>query len=149
VINTVRKNLAPFYQMHLSLTQITSMNHLVEMCRTLERSKLSAESYRPPSTRNSMERDLSYRKIKSQMAVEPIAVATTSGRNRDEKSSSSKPSFACWKCDKIGHRAADCRSKSGVMCYRCKAPNVTLRTCPTSAEGHARGNKPENPRGTQ
>lgn len=85
---------------------------------------------------------MSYHKSRPKKVVEAVQVSSN-------QPSISKPPFACWKCDKIGPRAADCRTKLGVMCYKCKTLNVTLRTCPKCAKKSQPARKTENTQETQ
>ncbi|KYN02587.1 Gag-Pol polyprotein [Cyphomyrmex costatus] len=39
----------------------------------------------------------------------------------------------CWNCERLGHRARDCREERRLYCYRCGRASVTRRTCPNCA----------------
>lgn len=114
-LRIILKNLAPFYQNQLGLSDIRSLEELKTMGRRLEARKAMVEAYVPPPRRNqSMEPDLACMTSSSSLA----SVATTP-----------RTLAKCWNCDQEGHLAVQCRQPPRRHCYRCGKPGVTVRDC--------------------
>ncbi|KAJ3661334.1 hypothetical protein Zmor_005733 [Zophobas morio] len=130
-VNVVRRNLEPFFQLQLGLTTTETMAELGELCKRLERCKYSADGYgkSSQSTSKCVEPDLACslpnRKTRSHPKVS--VVETTALPRRQPQATA----LSCWKCDKVGHRAAECRTVQGITCYKCKRAGYTVRTCPS------------------
>lgn len=126
-LKIVMRNLLPFYQTQLALTDVNSMSQLLKLGRQLEARRISVESYTPPPNRNkTMEPDLAYIETK-------FEAASVSNNTTPNKPSSR----ACWNCNQLGHFATACRKPKKRYCYRCGNANVTVATCPKCA-GNAR-----------
>lgn len=57
-LKIILKNLSPFYQPHLVLIDVHSIDHLRTVCRKLEEKRLAVESFQLPSRKNALEPDL-------------------------------------------------------------------------------------------
>lgn len=108
------RNLAPFYNERLGLTEVESVEHLLRLGRNLENRKAVIESYQPPRrNRNDLEPDLAY--------VDSVSCSSVESNIR------------CWSCHEVGHRAAKCpreKSKKRLKCFKCGKEDFTVRNCP-------------------
>lgn len=134
-LSIVLRNLAPFYVMQLPV--VTSLEELETECQKLEIKKYRADNYRVPQNRvgSCVEPHLAY-------VSEDRYHPHTSYRSRTPKSgnrvafavtpddNSRNSQLNCWKCLKAGHKAVDCRSREGLVCFKCRKPGFTTRTCP-------------------
>lgn len=119
------KNIDPFYQTQLALTDIKKITELVTLCRLLEARRLDIEEFSPPPRRfNTFEAELGYvgsseidRKVN---ALQQENVDARPKKYIDKR---------CFKCGKIGHIARSCYSNR-KRCFRCQTPDVTIKTCP-------------------
>lgn len=120
VLEVIRQNLTPFYQMSLTLIDITSVRQLVEVGRKLEVTQYSVSRYAPPPSRRQghlMEPDLAYMEV--------------SGRDFQEVNAVNYPSqpITCYRCRQPGHVASACPQP--VRCYGCGAIGVIRIRCNT------------------
>lgn len=113
-LKLILKNIHPFFQLHLGLTEVDSIDHLIELCTKLEMKRHSVENYSKPIRRKTdLEPDLAY--------IEP---STSSSQ-----SSSRVSSVTCWNCRKPGHTSRACKGPKTKHCFKCGAPNVVVRDC--------------------
>lgn len=126
-LKIIMRNLLPFYQTQLALTDVQSIPQLLKLGRQLEARRVSVESYVPPPNRNkTMESDLAYVEAK-------LDVASVSDERRPNVSSNR----VCWNCNQSGHLATACQRPKKRYCYRCGKTDVTVATCP-KCSGNAR-----------
>jgi len=119
-LKIIQKNLNPYYQLHLGLVEVTSIDHLVELCCKLEVKKHCIERFsKPVKKRGDLEPDLAY----------VDAIPSCSSVNTSMSSS-----LKCWNCGKSGHKDKECRQKPRLHCFRCGKPEVTVRNCPGCAQ---------------
>lgn len=124
-LKILMRNLAPFYQNHLSLIEVSSIAELRKLGKRLEASKEAVEDYMPPTRRTSaLEPDLAY--VEAEPEVGRCQVTTV-------QSGSSKE-VLCYRCNKPGHLAKGCVVKTDKFCYRCKRDGYTVRTCPQCSQ---------------
>lgn len=108
------KNLAPFYQFHLSFKEINSISDLLQFGRQLEASRLRADSYVPPTRRKTdLEPDLAF-------------VETASNSSSAASDVSSR---LCFNCRKTGHVRSACSSPLIKRCFGCGEMGVTKTSC--------------------
>ncbi|KAK9730864.1 Zinc knuckle [Popillia japonica] len=111
-LKVLLKNILPFYQTQLGLVEVTSIQHLLKLCRQLEAKRVSVESFVPPSAKNkTLEPDLAYAQINTEVANVNISPSTRNVQN-------------CWNCGRSGHRSSQCRQPRTKHCYRCGFPQV-------------------------
>lgn len=133
-LGIVMKNLHPFYQDRLRDPLPTSLSELREVCRRMEARRDLINSYAEPSaTRRTtvMERDLAF--VSAGDGVDRLAaVAPPSG--------GSPKDIVCFRCNKTGHYARGCTSRSKKYCFQCRKDGYTVKTCPdcTKASGNAK-----------
>lgn len=120
-VHILMKNIAPFYQQQLALTEIKTVTDLVKLCQRLEEKKAAIENFAPPPRRfETIEADLAY--IEQTVASMSTDSQPTSSPKRDSN-------YTCWNCKKPGHIARNCRAPKRRYCFKCKEPDVTVRTC--------------------
>lgn len=136
-LKIILKNLLPYYQTQLGLTEITSISELIKFGRLLEAKKASMEAYVPPPSRlRSLEPDLAYVRSESVDTASGgksscQSISSSKDVQKDKKSARKKQSntLTCWNCGQAGHRSALCPSPRKKHCFRCGKPNVTIATC--------------------
>lgn len=131
-LKILTRNLAPFYQSRLSMVEINTIEELRKFGKKLEAVKESIDSYVPPSRKfSTLEPDMAYVGIETQV---DSCQATTSSQGDQPKT------VVCFRCNKPGHYAAGCPSRSAKFCYRCKREGFTVRTCPQCGVKDRKGN---------
>lgn len=130
-LRILQRNILPFYQTQLGLTEVHSIDELLTYGKILEARKASVEAYVPPPMRGkSLEPDLAYVGSETASYSSRAAVVSTS---------TSKPphEVQCWNCQQLGHRYPRCTLPLKRFCFRCGKPNVTVATC-TQCSGNGR-----------
>ncbi|KAJ8936197.1 hypothetical protein NQ318_008494 [Aromia moschata] len=109
-LKILMKNIAPFYQTQLALTEVTSIAQLRELGRRLEVRKEAVECYVAPSRRtSSLEPDLAY--VQATNGDVDNGRATTCGQPMSEKNNNKV--IVCYRCNKPGHRVIGCTERRG------------------------------------
>lgn len=118
-LQVLRKNILPFFQERLALTEIKTPFELIELCRKIEITRDSVNSFRPPNLSSlSLEPDLAY-----------LSSPRRAGNRLDEIN---VRELVCWRCKERGHVVKDCsRPKHDFQCYSCGRAGFTKSTCPT------------------
>lgn len=123
------RNLDPFYQLHLGLTEVNSVNHLQRLGKQLEEKRIAVDNFVPPRRKtNDLEPDLAYVYVQDHREI-----ASTSCEAIQQQ----RPPMKCWNCNKIGHTAMNCRAPRIKKCYKCGKPGYTVKTCVTCNSGNA------------
>lgn len=119
-VDIMRRNLLPFFQTQLALTDIGSVDQLRRHCRQLEATRSSVEAYVPPPRRSTsmLEPDLAYVGLEQGISKLDLADSTPTG------------SVVCYNCNKPGHRAIGCGMPRKQFCFRCRKEGVTVKSCP-------------------
>lgn len=113
-LRLILRNILPFFQLHLGLTEVDSLDHLIELCSRLEMKKHSVENFSKPSRRKTdLEPDLAY-----------VEASSSSSQARLQVSS-----VTCWNCKKLGHTSRACKAPKTKHCYKCGLSGVTIRDC--------------------
>lgn len=132
------RNILPFYQTQLGLTEIDSVQDLIRYGRKIEERRYAVDSYVPPSRRKGdLEPDLAYIETKMPLNASDLEnnVSTIVGQRfnsddntqRDNHTSSDNK---CWNCGSPNHRAGRCSEpRTKRFCFRCGMPDVTVNTC--------------------
>lgn len=125
-LKIIMRNISPFYQTQLGLTDITSIAQLRTLGRRLEARREAVEAFTPPARKNvnSLEPDLAYVGVASVISSEDTCSTVDTRGNRTPQQ------ILCYNCSKPGHRAIGCLEKRRVYCYKCKKEGVTTRNCP-------------------
>lgn len=119
------RNILPFYQTQLGLTEITTIPELLKCGKLLESRRASVEAYVPPPLRGkSLEPDLAYVSVNQDVSGARPSVRLST------VSSSPNPKVVCWNCKRPGHRFSHCPEPRDRFCYRCGKPGVVVSTCP-------------------
>ncbi|KAF2890465.1 hypothetical protein ILUMI_15708 [Ignelater luminosus] len=121
-LKIILRNISSFYQTHLGLPEIYSIDELLLYGRKIEERRYAIESYVPASRkRGNLEVDLAYIRTTS-AETQSTAVVTI-------------PEFQCWNCDDPDHRAVQCsRLRRKKFSYKCSKPEVTVASCPTCSQ---------------
>jgi hypothetical protein len=125
-LKLIVNNLAPFYQNQLGLAPIISREQLLDASRILEARRASVDSYVQPTRRkgNLLEPDLAY-----------VQISSCSSSNSVQDPCASRVSGVkaiagpCWNCGKPNHSFRSCAEFRKRFCYRCGAPECTIKTC--------------------
>jgi hypothetical protein len=126
-LKILMRNISPFYQSQLGLVDVTSIQHLLELCRRLETRKVAVERYREPMRRaGTLEPDLAYIREESDTASITSSTPSTSSERQQKPVSE----VVCYNCNATGHKAVGCAMPRKMFCFRCKKEGVTVRTCP-------------------
>lgn len=126
-------NITPFYQTQLALTDIQSVDHLLDLEQRLEARKASVELFKPPPSRRSdrlLEPDLAY-----------IYHEAQTSRNSVDEVQGQPRGIKCYNCNSVGHKAAQCSKPPRRRCYKCNRPNYTVKTCLTCNGSSGDGNR--------
>lgn len=105
LLNIIKYNLSDQYCPCLAVSQITTIDNLLDVCRNYESFILKQETQ--PST---------YR-VKAKMNPQHLAAMSTI------------PVIICSKCGESGHNYKDCSNIPGKICFRCRRPGVTINEC--------------------
>lgn len=90
----ILKNLNPYYQLHLSLIDVTSIDHLIELCTKLKIKKYSIENFgkKPSRKKSDLEPDLAYVDVASSLP------STSSSNSSSFVRCASVNVMKCWDC---------------------------------------------------
>lgn len=129
-LKIIINNLSPFYQTSLALHEIGTIEELIKLGRMLEARKSSVEAFRPPVTRNRhsqrcLEPDLAY--VYSMNGREPPTSSVTAINSPVRNN---RGDMRCFNCNQLGHLVAQCPQPYRKVCYKCRKPNYTTKTCP-------------------
>lgn len=117
-MQVLRRNILPFFQERLALTEIRSPFELIELCRKIEEIRESVDNFKPPNLSSlSLEPDLAYKGSprQSRPTVNEIQI-------REQ---------TCWRCKTPGHFAKDCpKRKHDFRCFGCGKEGFTKNSCP-------------------
>ena len=150
-VRYVRQNLLPDYSSHLALSDIASVEDLVNLCRKIEenpnlKNKLPANQI--PSTssvcfldndscpkdnnsysfqsKQNINKNKSFSKHKTQQQ----SSFQNSNKSQETNLNKTKKEIVCWNCDQVNHTFGDCRLKRKTFCYKCGTKNVKFSSCP-------------------
>lgn len=134
-LDIITRNLAPFYT--TQLPAVNSLEELEDQCLVLEGKKYRAEHYVPPSRRrqNFVEPDFAFVSDSPEEALTDNRFSTPNVQEIRHNTNTSLNNnrvpreVTCWNCQKTGHLNRDCPTPRKIHCYRCGAPNVTVRSC--------------------
>lgn len=134
-LRIIMNNITPFYQTQLALTNIDSIDELLDFCQRLEACKTSVEGYKAPPSRKTdrlLEPDLAYvDEYRANLSVSLAdEVNTRNPRNV----------MKCYNCKVAGHKASECKEPHHRRCFKCGKPNFTVRTCPACNNKSISGN---------
>lgn len=119
-LRILQRNILPFYQTQLGLTEVHTVAELLKFGKVLEARKASAEAYVPPPLRGkTLEPDLAY------VGTDPIP-----NRPRVRVAPVSANPVKCWNCRQSGHRYTQCSLPRKRFCYRCGRPDTIVSSCP-------------------
>ncbi|KAK9751650.1 RNase H-like domain found in reverse transcriptase [Popillia japonica] len=130
------KNLSPFYQSQLGLTDINSISDLLDKGRKLELRRYFVDNYVPPPRRNqTLEPDLAYLASSSASTVSTDLAYLASSSASTVSTIEDRNERKCWNCNANGHLSAQCRQPRRMHCYRCgeangdERPYLTVYVC--------------------
>lgn len=131
-MQVLRKNILPFFQERLALTEIGSPFQLIELCRKIEETRDSVERFKPPNLSNlSLEPDLAYS-------------CGTIRKGKNVVNAVEVKGILCWRCREPGHTVKDCpQKKYSFRCFGCGLEGFTKNSCPTCTP-KPHGSKPTN-----
>lgn len=132
-VTLLLRNILPFYQSQLALTEVKTVSGLQRLCRRLDQRKESIQCFTSPPRRNqSLEPDLAY--VDTEPSRRSMAASSPARVNTVANASTR----TCWNCGKPGHLASRCTAPRKLRCYKCNEPGVTSNTCPKCSSGNAR-----------
>lgn len=113
-LQLIMRNLQPRFQTEISVTQSSTIQQLLAICKLMEDAAHRAAKFKnpPPRSNSLLEPGLAYRR-------ERITV------HQSETFSTS----VCWNCDSPGHRSASCPEPRKKHCYSCGKKDVTRWSC--------------------
>lgn len=119
-LQVLRSNILPFYQERLVLIEIKTPYELIEYCRKLETAKVKINEYKPPiGGQLTLEPDLDYCHPAGQSSSLHVREFTVT-----------EPKLPlCFRCNKPGHFARNCRVRTQLKCFGCGKLNCTKNTC--------------------
>lgn len=119
-LKIILKNISPFYQMNLCLTEIESVSELLKYCKKLETKKYNIDNFAlPVRNKNDLEPDLAY-----------VSTDIDDDERGDMTSDTRVSLIKCWNCEGTGHRSSQCSEAKRKHCYRCGKIGYTVRNCP-------------------
>lgn len=146
-IQLLRRNLLPYLQGRLATQNISSVQELLRLSRSVEETELRLQRFVPPPTnyRQLLEPELAYHKpsynvhalntSESLSFVEPTAQTPADcDPVAVDVISSSREQNVCWNCGSPEHRFRQCQQERKMFCYRCGKDKVTLKSCPTCSK---------------
>lgn len=107
LLEILRHNMLPSYSMHLLGRNIISIDELVQFSKIIEEYNSTQTEERKPQ----IEGRKFYKKPN-------VAVVTTPPSAKN-----------CLKCDENGHSFRECKNIPGMICFRCKKANTTVKNC--------------------
>lgn len=147
-LKQIRKNLLPSYSQQLALHDITSISELTELCRKLEKARLTQPQVRkqvavlepelrgegfPQHFDSSGPQKQSVRsqisQNRSRVDVNYIEAIPSTSKTNPPLRLPNKSVLICWNCDKSGHAFKECKLKRGRFCYRCGNKNQISTNC--------------------
>lgn len=122
-MQVLRKNILPFYQERLALTEVNNPFELIELCRKIEEIRESVNTFKPPNL--------------STLTLEPdLAYAGPSKPSKPSVAEVQVIEPTCWRCRLPGHVVRDCpKKKHDFRCFGCGRDGFTKNTCPTCRPG--------------
>lgn len=122
-LKLILQNLTPFYQGHLGLMQVNSLEQLLELGRKLEVRKETMDAYAPPPrNRRSL--------IEPDLACVYSSQSSLASSHKDVAEISTPISKTCWNCGKVGHLSSRCDSPRTRHCFSCGRRDVIRTSCP-------------------
>lgn len=137
-LRIILRNMSPFYQTQLGLVDVNTIHDLLVYGRKIEERRYAVENFVPPSKKKGdLEVDLAY--VNTAVAeldvstISPLRDTTTPVTSQLRTAAPpnvSSPTFACWNCGDLSHRAGRCpKPRTKVYCFRCGKPDVTVKSC--------------------
>ncbi|KAK9678909.1 Retrotransposon gag protein [Popillia japonica] len=119
-LRILMSNIAPFYQSHLGLMEVTSIEQLKNLCQKLEARRSSIATFTAPvkPDKHCLEPELAYLSSESQETASAAIVTSPPDRR------------ACFNCGRSGHLVDSCTEPKQLKCYRCGRSGFTSRNCP-------------------
>lgn len=118
-MQVLRRNILPFFQERLALTEISTPLELIELCRRIEETRESVDRFKPPNL--------------SSLSLEPdLAYAGSSRRSRPSLAEVQVQEPVCWRCRTPGHVVKDCPTKKNdFRCFGCGREGFVKSNCPS------------------
>ena len=131
-LDIIVRNLSPFYATQLN--ECDNLEELEDECLKLERKKYRAENYVPPSRKRQqfVEPDFAFIAVEnslSQSSTGTLNVDKIEETHQVTHQSGPSRTITCWNCQKTGHLNRNCPNPKKIHCFRCGAPNVTVKNC--------------------
>lgn len=146
-LRIIRRNLLPYIQTQLALTNIPTLEELYAACQRVEDAQSCIGRFRPPPTNPNLvtERDFMYQPPRQRQHINYIAPTsiTNSGPQPQSTSGSllrpqqvlnhsgnNRVGLICWNCQEGGHVKRDCQKPRMKRCFKCGQPSVIGSGCP-------------------
>lgn len=122
-LEVIRENLLPDYHMHLALQNITSIDKLTEVCRSLEDANIMKKKNSSQFSRRhvaAMEPDLEFNSRPS-TSRQAVRYGNQSGKIDEVR---------CFQCKQLGHIKRNCKQrKKNPHCYGCGREGIIRPNC--------------------
>lgn len=126
-INTILKNLQPYYQRAICREEFMSISDLVNVLRIVERTKINCDNFvEPNASKSSLEPDLAFKDLTTVPNIEEIKITNL----KEVKTQTTQDTKKCWNCREIGHIFRNCSiPKQRLFCFKCGKFGMTSKDC--------------------
>ena len=122
----IREHLLPFFITQTAHQEFRTIRELDEVCVKLEKSRICAERAEQGITNSRRNR---FQNFVCNNDVNIPSVRT------------SRATFKCYNCNKVGHRFRECRAPRKLFCFKCGHPGTTSKDCPKCSKNVGGGVK--------
>lgn len=140
-ITLIRRNLLPYLQNAIALHTVTSVDSLIQICRTVEDTTIRSQQYCPPSTnsRALLEPQLGYKRVSHSQLSEIRTSDVSNALNTPSGISNAKKYRSCWNCGSVNHTFRACTLPYKIFCFKCGNSGVTVKNCSSCSGNVVKG----------
>lgn len=133
-IKFIKRNLCEKYAEKLTLIKIDTISQLLSNCKLIDDDETARKHIPKSKSTFSLGPDLAY--IDNSLPGSSCSSSTFSNNSKNNTSqksgrpqTKSSNSISCWNCKGMGHSFTKCPSKRTKFCFKCGAPNYTVKNC--------------------